>query len=349
MLVDLRRRVSMQEARIVELERLQDRARSAVSLSERASNGHVHRGSLPNSEDHTTPFPNPNTPLPQQTPSFSMDTLDLGPPTETLRTLGALSKAQAQAPPALQPHSKYDPVLHGVVSAHDAQKAFNIFFDYCQPLAPVLNEKLRYAGPSLRVSNSILFLAICSIGARFWQDNVSHSATDQGFHPSFFDLTDMLDGAISRLLLRPSPSDANLDSIRVLLLYAQWMPCSREGEDAGTQKGANTHRSFRSRYNEVSAWAVLGLAIRYAVFLGLDRAAIAPFHGPAKSISEDDASRLRVWLNLITVSLFTIIRLHDWNFSCLSFGDIGLLFIATTLEFQLSRRMLTRSCSAIAI
>ena len=61
----------------------------------------------------------------------------------------------------------------------------------------------------------------------------------------------MLDQAVSKLLLRPTPSD------------------------------------------------VLGLALRYALLLGLDRAAIAPFHGPIDAITENDVCRLRVWYNLL--------------------------------------------------
>lgn len=122
----------------------------------------------------------------------------------------------------------------------------------------------------------------------------------QGLHPSFFGLTTLLDMAISRLLLRPTPADVTLDSIRVLLLYAQWMPCrpDREDDDITTQTTSNSLP--KSRYNDISAWAVLGLAVRYAVFLGLDRMAIAPFQGPVESISDEDVSRLRVWHNLLT-------------------------------------------------
>ncbi|KAJ5585155.1 uncharacterized protein N7459_004955 [Penicillium hispanicum] len=118
-------------------------------------------------------------------------------------------------------------------------------------------------------------------------------------HPSFNNLTNLLDKAVSRLLLRPTPSDVTLDSIRVLLLYAQWMPCSREDEDE-FESGQPSSRAPSSRYNEISAWAVLGLAVRYATLMGLERSAIAPFREPTKEPSEHDVSRLRVWYNLLT-------------------------------------------------
>lgn len=78
------------------------------------------------------------------------------------------------------------------------------------------------------------------------------------------------------------------------------MPCRQAGEDADVSKPARSHYSFRSRYNEISAWAVLGLAIRYATFLGLERTAIAPFKSRTQSVSDDDMTRFRIWLNLVT-------------------------------------------------
>lgn len=97
-----------------------------------------------------------------------------------------------------------------------------------------------------------------------------------------------------------TPSDVTLDSIRVLLLYAQWMPCSKQGDSDDPPSTVRPQFQPKSRYNDISAWAVLGLAFRYATFLGLDRAAIVPFQGPTKEISLEDFSRLRVWYNLIT-------------------------------------------------
>lgn len=81
------------------------------------------------------------------------------------------------------------------------------------------------------------------------------------------------------------------------------MPCSWENEDEPSSKNPTQSKTFnapKSRYNEISAWAVLGLALRYALFLGLDRAAIAPFQGPVRPVSQEDMSCLRVWYNLLT-------------------------------------------------
>ncbi|RDW62413.1 hypothetical protein BP6252_11846 [Coleophoma cylindrospora] len=248
-----------------------------------------------------------------QSPGFSMDSIDLGPPIATLRSLGALSKESA--PPSdshlnglhnrasLNNNSRsmsYDPISRGILSSRDAQKAINIFFDHCHPHAPLLSEKLRQSCLDWRASSPTLFLAICSVGARFWGNDISRLDSNQGLHPRFFDLTALLDTAVSRLLLQPTPLDVTLDSIRVLLLYAQWMPCSHEDENRDSLRAPNAHPRYKSRYNDISAWAVLGLAVRYAVILGLDRAAIAPFQGSDEPISEEDMSRLRVWHNLVT-------------------------------------------------
>lgn len=56
----------------------------------------------------------------------------------------------------------------------------------------------------------------------------------------------------------------------------------------------------RSRYNEISAGAVLGLAMRYAHFVGLNRISMAPFERNGKSLSGEDVSKLRVYYNLLT-------------------------------------------------
>lgn len=53
--------------------------------------------------------------------------------------------------------------------------------------------------------------------------------------------------------------------------------------------------------NDISAWSVLGLAIRYSLFLGLDRSAVAPFSSLKSVIpSQEDFSRFRVWVNVLT-------------------------------------------------
>lgn len=79
------------------------------------------------------------------------------------------------------------------------------------------------------------------------------------------------------------------------------MPPSQDGHNVQDKIHKPQSKTYsKSRYNDISAWAVLGLAMRYALVLGLEKAAVAPFQGPAISISEDDLCCMRVWQNLIT-------------------------------------------------
>ncbi|KAJ5987442.1 hypothetical protein N7451_011807 [Penicillium sp. IBT 35674x] len=234
-----------------------------------------------------------------------MDGIDLGPPIATLRSLKVLAThGDIHDPNTPTPKRKrlssFDPVRQGLLTVNDAQKAIDIFFDHCHPSAPVLDESTRYSWGEPELHAPALILAICSIGARFWfKANLNNGSSAGGVHRSFNELTRLLDKAVSRLLLRPTPSDVTLDSIRVLLLYAQWMPCIRE-EDDDVDDDGSTSRFPRSRYNEISAGAVLGLAMRYAHFVGLNRTSMAPFERNGKSFSGEDVSKLRVYYNLLT-------------------------------------------------
>ena len=158
------------------------------------------------------------------------------------------------------------------------------FFDYCHMHAPLLDNTTRDAPHDLRRTSPVLFLAICTIGCRYW-----HAPPQLTLHPKYASLTALLDIALSRLLLTPSRSDLNLDSIRALLLYAQWMPLSTVVDQ--TQP--------RTRYNDISAWSVLGLAMRYAASLKLEDLAVEPFRWSG-GVDDIAMSRLRVWHNLLT-------------------------------------------------
>ncbi|KAJ5296224.1 uncharacterized protein N7443_007117 [Penicillium atrosanguineum] len=232
-----------------------------------------------------------------------MDGIDLGAPIATLRSLGALAtdnfryKSGHSAKWSKSPIT-FDLISQCLLSDRDSQRAIDIFFKHCHPSAPVLEEDIRHFWREPDRYSPTLILAICSVGTRFW-NNDSRRDTIDAVHPSFNNLTNLLDKAVSSLLLRPTPSDVTLDSVRVLLLYAQWMPCSRED---GNDLGASQAHAPRSRYNEISAWAILGLAVRYATLLGLDRSAIASFRAHMNGPSEHDVNRLRVWYNLLTCS-----------------------------------------------
>lgn len=124
-------------------------------------------------------------------------------------------------------------------------------------------------------------------------------------HPKCSELAVLLDRAVSRLLLHPTPRDVHLDSVVVLLLYAQWMPYGRQAYQDQNDYGLGRRPKHpSSRYNDISAWAVLGLAARYAALLNLGNEAIAPFKRPETAATHDEMSQLRIWYNLLTC---------DWN------------------------------------
>ena len=77
------------------------------------------------------------------------------------------------------------------------------------------------------------------------------------------------------------------------------MPCTRDDEDE-FESDVTIARVPRSRYNEISAGAVLGLAARYALLMGLDRVAIAAFQDHTKAPSKEEVNWLRVSFNLLT-------------------------------------------------
>ena len=81
-----------------------------------------------------------------------------------------------------------------------------------------------------------------------------------------------------------------LETVQALLLYAQWMPLEVPATGSTSLP--------RSRFNDVSAWSMIGHAIRQALFIGLERCVYA-FNG-AQEVTEEDMRRMRVWVNLLS-------------------------------------------------
>ncbi|KUJ19134.1 uncharacterized protein LY89DRAFT_683068 [Mollisia scopiformis] len=245
-------------------------------------------------------------PSPPPTDSgFTMDAVDLDTPMSTLRNLKTLSKERTEESAAARSMTydpilpvlsrkdiqsfEQDPIVQGIMTLEEAQQAFDIFFTHCHPHAPFLCIQTQRSASYVRQTSPTLFLSVCTIGARFWQA-ANSQMNYEGLHSGYQNLVSLLDTSISRLLLQPTLSDVNLDHIRSLLLYIQWMPTEQ-----------HTPGICQTRYNDISAWSVLGLAIRYAIFLGLDRTAIKPFLPESTdSPTQEDFSRLRVWINILT-------------------------------------------------
>lgn len=104
----------------------------------------------------------------------------------------------------------------------------------------------------------------------------------------------LLDEALSRLLLRPTLADATIENLTVLLLYIQFMPLTAD------PSVDNQGSAARSRYNDLSAFSILGVATRFANFLNLPKLAPASFEGDPQPVTESDVARMRVWINLTT-------------------------------------------------
>ncbi|KAH7304189.1 hypothetical protein B0I35DRAFT_401521 [Stachybotrys elegans] len=201
--------------------------------------------------------------------------VDFGTPLSMLRhDVGDLSK-EIEA---------LDPIICGVMTMEQAQEAFDTFFHHCHRWAPVLCPRTQTSAATIRRACPALFISVCCVGYRFTSTAIPEA------HRRYMALISLLDHSLSRLLLRPNMADVTLDHIRAILLYIQWMPVDNIGSSARS-----------TRYNAISAWSMLGLAIRYALFLGLHQDAVLPFKtNSSETPTLEDVGRLRVWINLLT-------------------------------------------------
>ena len=146
-----------------------------------------------------------------------------------------------------------------------------------------------------------LFLTIVAIGTRFWHQNDKdfYFVSPLGVHKRYPEIIRLLDLTFSRLLLRPSATDASLETIQSLLLYLQWMPYDSTLISPGS---SNSYATHKTRYNETSAWTVFGLALRYASFYGLESKASRSFNDDStvSKATKEDLDCMRVWLNMVT-------------------------------------------------
>lgn len=146
----------------------------------------------------------------------------------------------------------------------------------------------------LRQSCPVLFLAIVAVGTRFWHNG--------SMHHKYFDIVALLDKTVADLILRPTPSDASIGTVRALMLYLQWMPCDQKrATNSSSADAVSPQTKTSTRYNDMSAWAIFGLVLRYASFINLERLALAPFRGADEtSMSKDEIDSTRTWFNIIT-------------------------------------------------
>lgn len=209
----------------------------------------------------------------------ALDAVHLDTPMSTLRHL------QQYGYTTYQTKAVEDPVSCGLITMSEAQEAFDLFFASCHKWAPVLCPRTQKSAASVRTACPTLFTSICAVSSRFMDPFPSAGLQHR-------EIVKILDVSLSRLLLKPDSSDVHLGHIQALLLYVQWMPVD-------VQNGGLQDRP-RTRYNDVSAWSMLGLAIRYALFLGLQDSPAAFSPERQASATVEDLARLRVWINLLT-------------------------------------------------
>lgn len=219
-----------------------------------------------------------NRPL-QSHPHGALDAVHLDTPMSTLRHLQQYDHTSDQT------KTVEDPVSCGLITMSEAQAAFDLFFASCHKWAPVLCPRTQKSAASVRTACPTLFTSICAVAFRFMDPFPSAGLQHR-------EIVKILDVSLSRLLLKPDSSDVHLGHIQALLLYVQWMPVD-------VQNGGLQDR-LRTRYNDVSAWSMLGLAIRYALFLGLQDSPAAFSPERQASATIEDLARLRVWINLLT-------------------------------------------------
>lgn len=209
----------------------------------------------------------------------ALEAVHLDTPMSTLRHLQQYGYATDQS------KTVEDPVSCGLITMAEAQEAFDLFFALCHKWAPVLCPRTQKSAASVRLACPTLFTSICAVAFRFMGPFPSAGLQHR-------EIVKILDVSLSRLLLKPDSSDVHLGHIQALLLYVQWMPVD-------VQNGGLQDR-LRTRYNDVSAWSMLGLAIRYALFLGLQDSPSAFLPERQASATVEDLARLRVWINLLT-------------------------------------------------
>ncbi|KAL7419008.1 hypothetical protein Q5752_006693 [Cryptotrichosporon argae] len=222
--------------------------------------------------------------MPQMT---TPDAPSLPSPQDALRIDGpisALNSIQNDLPLETETH---DPIVRSVITEGEAFVIMRIFFTHCHPNAPFLDIHTDSDIDHVRASSVLLFLSIICVGARFWS---ASSKTACWLHPRYSELVALLDAEVMRVTLRPGPEDGKLETIQALLLCAHWMPFDAALAHAG---------GYRSRFSEAGAWQCMGLAIRWATSLSLERTCHLAFRGPVDGVTRDDARRCRTMLYLV--------------------------------------------------
>ncbi|KAI5458318.1 hypothetical protein BGZ63DRAFT_61585 [Mariannaea sp. PMI_226] len=195
--------------------------------------------------------------------------------------LKTLNRLQTDDSVELEVH---DPISRPVLTPGEAYVIFKLFFSHGHPNAPFLDVDIDSDPDRVRSNSTLLFLAILSVGARFWS---ASSKTSCWLHPRYTQIVRLLDAEIMRVTLRPRQEDHKLETVQALMLCAHWMPLDISSDG----------KRYRSRFSEAGAWHCLGLAIRWATSLALERSCHLSFQRP-DAVTRTDAQRFRTMLYL---------------------------------------------------
>ena len=134
---------------------------------------------------------------------------------------------------------------------------------------------------------SLLGSGQVSLACEIWTEG-SMRENPNWLHPRYSELVALFDAQIHELILRPSSTDFTLEVVQSLLLSIQW---------PALEWSTNEHGSpgMKSRFNDAYAWVMVGLAMRFAKHVNLDKC-------HEETLSDENAmSRMRIWLNLISI------------------------------------------------
>ncbi|GAA5852077.1 hypothetical protein JCM8547_000151 [Rhodosporidiobolus lusitaniae] len=158
------------------------------------------------------------------------------------------------------------------------------YFTHCHPIAPFLCPTFNRNLLRLQ-SNKLLFLVILSVGARFW--SLEQPGAASWLHSSYGALISEIDQELFRITFRPNLRDSSLETVQALLILVHWPPLDGPTTD-----------TLESRYNDLYAWNLLGLTLRYAISAGVEDSVIA-LRQSGSNASETDVRRFRTWIYLL--------------------------------------------------
>ncbi|KAI5245765.1 hypothetical protein E4T47_03696 [Aureobasidium subglaciale] len=249
---------------------------------------------------------------------FDMDHVSLESPFATLRSMGAGVNAPTNENPShrtehralLTQRQTGDVIARGMLTSLEAEKAVEVLQLLPPPCAlhkrslsqrPFTHEIREPRGVLRNLFNWSTLLgagshATCLPLKPIPYQSIRRAQPVWAAHPQIQEIVALFDDCISRLLLRPVSSDISLDTVQALLLYAQWMPCDQANRNLSSL-AARPQKFTKSRYNDTSAWTILGLAARYAKLLRMNQE--VSLTGQSDQ-SRDMFPRLRTYYNLIS-------------------------------------------------